>query len=87
HIVDPFRCQPQSSHQLTYFRLHGIGGKEYNYRYRYADPDLRRLGEIVEKYVREGRRVYVLFNNVYMADDAARFMSLLRDMGLPVISI
>jgi len=87
HVVDPFRCQPQSSHQLTYFRLHGIGGKEYNYRYRYADPDLRRLGEIVEKYVREGRRVYVLFNNVYMADDAARFMSLLRDMGLPVISI
>lgn len=86
HIVDPFRCQSQSSHQLVYFRLHGIGGKEYNYRYKYADSDLMKLGEIVKKCVREKRTVYVLFNNVYMADDATRFMSLLKNLGLPVIS-
>jgi len=85
HVVDPFRCQPQSSHQLIYFRLHGIGGKEYNYRYRYTDSDLRRLAELVEKYLKEGRRAYILFNNVYMADDAARFIEVLRGLGLPVI--
>jgi uncharacterized protein YecE (DUF72 family) len=85
HIVDPFRCQPQSSHQLVYFRLHGMGGKEYNYRYKYTDSDLRRLAELVEKYLMEGGRVYVLFNNVYMADDAIRFIEALSGLGLPAV--
>lgn len=86
HVVDPFRCEPQSAHELTYFRLHGRGGKEFNYRYRYTESDLRELTEIARKAVEEGGKVYVLFNNVYMADDAARFMKLLRDQGLPVVS-
>jgi len=85
HVVDPFRCRPQSSHQLVYFRLHGIGGKEYNYRYKYMESDLRMLAELVEKYLKEGRRLYILFNNVYMADDAARFVEVLRGLGLPVV--
>ncbi len=87
HVVDPFRCQPQSSHQLVYFRLHGRGGKEYNYRYKYTDSDLRELGELVERYVEEGRRVYALFNNVHMADDATRFISLLKELELSAASV
>ncbi len=85
HIVDPFRCEPQSVHELVYFRLHGRGGKEYNYRYRYSDSDLNELAEIVRRVVSERRKVYVLFNNVYMADDAARFINLLKAMSLPVV--
>jgi len=84
HVVDPFRCNPVSQARLTYFRLHGIGGKEVNYRYRYTDQDLVKLREIVEKEIKEGRSVYVLFNNVYMADDAARFVEFLKSANLPV---
>jgi uncharacterized protein YecE (DUF72 family) len=62
-----------------------MGGKEYNYRYKYTGSDLRRLAELVEKYLMEGRRVYVLFNNVYMADDAIRFIEALSGLGLPAV--
>jgi len=85
HVVDPLRCEPVSDAQLTYFRLHGIGGKEANYRYRYTDQDLAKLRKIVEKEFESGRSVYVLFNNVYMADDAARFIELLKSADLPVV--
>ena len=84
HVVDPFRCKPVSEHQLAYFRLHGIGGKEANYRYKYSEKDLLRLRGLVEKIVKEKRSVYVLFNNIYMAEDAARFVDVLRSAGLPV---
>jgi len=87
HVVDPFRCKPQSALELVYFRLHGRGGREYNYRYRYSNSDLTELAGIVGKVVDEGRSVYVLFNNIYMADDAARFTELLKDMNLPLVLV
>ncbi len=68
HVVDPFSAQPLAG-DVTYFRLHGIGG----YRYRYTDEDLRRLLDMCPG----GRTVYVMFNNVYMGEDALRFMELL----------
>ena len=87
HVVDPFRCEPVSAHELAYFRLHGIGGGEVNYRYRYSDDDLEKLREIIEKVFGEGKkRIYVLFNNVYMREDAARFIEVLDRSGLPIIA-
>ncbi|WP_440060141.1 DUF72 domain-containing protein [Thermogladius sp. 4427co] len=78
HIVDPFRATPHlGKGGVVYFRLHGIGGSEVNYRYKYTDDDLKRLHEIVSKYSVD-REVYVLFNNVYMFDDAARFKRLIN---------
>ncbi len=65
HVVDPFRGGALTS-GIHYFRLHGIGG----YRYRYTGEDLRRLREITG----EG---YVMFNNVYMWENALEFRSLL----------
>jgi len=76
HVVDPFRWWPpvvESS--TTYLRLHGIGGKETNYKYRYSDEDLAKLKDIVSSV--EGE-VFVLFNNVFMKDDAARFKRMLN---------
>ena len=85
HVVDPFRCKTVSAHPLAYFRLHGIGGREVNYKYKYSDRDLEELLKIVSEMLREGKeKVYVLFNNVAMAEDAARFADLLRSAGLPV---
>lgn len=63
----------------AYTRLHGLGGGEVNYRYKYTDSDLERLREIIENI--ESEAVYVLFNNVYSFDDAVRFKKLLGGGG------
>lgn len=75
HIVDPFRHAPLSRTDVYYFRLHGIGSGEVNYSYKYSDEDLVKLREIIETL--SGRRVYVMFNNVYMFEDALRFKQIL----------
>ncbi len=59
----------------AYTRLHGLGGREVNYRYKYTDEDLERLASIISRI--GAKRVFVLFNNVYSYDDAVRFKALL----------
>jgi uncharacterized protein YecE (DUF72 family) len=70
HCVDPF-VRPPVTKGVAYFRLHGIGG----YRYRYTDPDLRRILEWCELF----ETAYVLFNNVSMWEDALRFQALVSE--------
>lgn len=70
HVVDPFQTAPPDDQPL-YFRLHGIGG----YQYRYTDADLRRLLGMCRG------TTYCLFNNVWMAEDAERFLGLVRSMA------
>ncbi len=78
HVVDPFRSRPVSVHEITYLRLHGIGKGEVNYRYRYSVQDLTKLKEFVERRLKEnGGVVYVMFNNVWMMDDARKFKEIL----------
>ena len=69
---------PPQGQELLYTRLHGLGGGEVNYRYKYSDEDLLRLKDIVE----EGgwRESYVLFNNIYSYDDAVRFKQLISGL-------
>jgi len=71
HVVDPFRWKCVSKPGLAYFRLHGIGGGDVNYSYKYSHKDLMDLG----RYVSETRaeKAYVFFNNMSMAQDASRF--------------
>ncbi len=68
-VVDPFKRMPETR-GTAYFRLHGRGG----YRYRYTDEDLRHLLGLCSEF----DEVYCLFNNVYMAEDATRFMEMLE---------
>lgn len=77
HIVDPFRHKPATAADTVYFRLHGIGPGEVNYKYRYTDDDLRRLLGFVKLYEKTSTEVYVMFNNIYMGEDAVRFNQLL----------
>ncbi|RLF06653.1 MAG: DUF72 domain-containing protein [Thermoprotei archaeon] len=77
HVVDPLRREPVFIAGFTYFRLHGLGGREVNYRYKYTDEDLAKLLEIARKYELEGP-VYVMFNNIHMFDDALRFKRLVE---------
>ena len=61
---------------VAYARLHGLGGVEVNYKYRYTDEDLKRLKTIILNL--KQRPVYVMFNNVYSYYDAVRFKRLLE---------
>uniref|UniRef100_A0A7C4FGE8 DUF72 domain-containing protein n=1 Tax=Ignisphaera aggregans TaxID=334771 RepID=A0A7C4FGE8_9CREN len=82
HVVDPFKALPAVSNDVAYFRLHGIGEGEVNYRYRYADRDLQRLLETVREVLKKSREAYIMFNNVYMAQDAQRFKELAKAVRL-----
>jgi len=84
HVVDPLRDSPiiALTQEHLYFRLHGLGGDEVNYRYKYSDEDLNNLLSVilnilnlVERYANISS-VFVLFNNVYMFDDGFRFKEL-----------
>jgi uncharacterized protein YecE (DUF72 family) len=71
HCVDPFADEPVTA-GVRYFRLHGRGG----YNYRYSDAELRELRAKV--IADSGDDTYVMFNNVWMKDDAARFLALIE---------
>ncbi len=65
---------------VGYTRLHGLGGKEVNYKYKYTDEDLIKLKNIIHKTVAEkAKKIYVMFNNVYMLDDAMRLKKILEE--------
>lgn len=77
HVVDALRRTPAKSDSLGYFRLHGLGGKEVNYSYKYTDEDLSRLSNQLSALMQRGlERAYVMFNNVTMFNDAKRFRNL-----------
>lgn len=67
HTVDPFNATSVTPDR-PYFRLHGRTG----YRYQYEEFELE---ELVEMLPEEGDS-YVLFNNVKMLEDAARFQTI-----------
>ncbi|MGC8994630.1 MAG: DUF72 domain-containing protein, partial [Pyrobaculum sp.] len=73
-VVDPLRREPLPA-DLYYFRLHGLGEGEVNYRYKYTDDDLRRIVAVIRKL--QGDAVYVMFNNIYMYDDAVALKQML----------
>lgn len=76
HVVDPFRRLPSIESGMAYFRLHGIGRGETNYSYIYTDEDLNKLHNIITEMNAE--KIYVMFNNINMFEDATRFMKLLK---------
>jgi len=76
HVVDPFKNKPVDSKQIRYFRLHGLGSEEVNYRYKYTRADLEKLKEYVTSEKKE--LIYVLFNNVYSFGDALSFKRMIE---------
>ncbi len=81
HVVDILKRKPLSSHDIAYIRLHGLNG-DINYKYKYTDEDLIRLSEEVKWLIKEKNEIYVLFNNIYMAEDAKRFLNILKRKGI-----
>lgn len=82
HCVDPFITDPVSIRNIVYLRLHGKNRKWPNYRYKYTDNDLNILKGKVQRYVSAGaKKIYVMFNNVYMYQDSLRFKELMAAQG------
>ena len=69
HVVDPFAARTVTP-AFCYFRLHGRKG----WRHVYEDEELEELLEMLAG----AQWAYVLFNNLRMIEDAARFQELLR---------
>ena len=69
HVVDPFKESPLRGDPY-YLRLHGSPPGRKMYSYKYTKEDLRYLKRVVEGL--EGD-VYVVFNNIWMCEDALRF--------------
>jgi len=74
HVTDLLKEDPVlGSNKVLYTRLHGLGPGEVNYRYRYTDEDLKKLCAKIKNYLGTVDVAYVLFNNIYMFNDAQRF--------------
>ncbi|MEM2122569.1 MAG: DUF72 domain-containing protein [Candidatus Bathyarchaeia archaeon] len=84
HVVDLLRRDPLHHSSKAYIRLHGLGGGEVNYAYKYGDDDLKLLASKLDGLAENGvEECYILFNNKYMMGDALRFKGLLsRRRGL-----
>ena len=86
HVVDPLRRIPVTcpGQEVFYLRLHGRGGREVNYRYRYTEKDFEELENVLRRLTSEGPQTgYVMFNNIYMGSDAQRFRDTLKQRGWP----
>lgn len=84
HVTDPLRRTPITcpGQELFYLRLHGRGGREVNYRYRYTEKDFEELEEKLRQLTGQlPGPGYVMFNNVYMGSDAQRFRDTLKRKG------
>jgi len=84
HVTDPFKTSPVYTGKIAYFRLHGLGEKLYYYQY--SDKELEKLHKIVESYEEKTEDVYVLFNNLSMFDDAARFVYYIENGKFPSLT-
>jgi len=79
HVTDILKADPlPNSKGVLYTRLHGLGNKEVNYKYKYTDNDLSILIRKILDRKEEILEAYVLFNNVHMFEDAKRFRERLR---------
>ncbi len=75
HVYDPFRRDPLVKCEISYIRLHGIGNRDTNYGYRYTENDLK---ELINKKLSGMSQVYVMFNNIYMFENAKELKEIIK---------
>lgn len=71
HVVDLMRRQPLSDHDVAYVRLHGLNEDPYDYDYEYSEDELDDLADRLHALAEDHDRVYCMFNNFEMYDDAS----------------
>lgn len=70
HVVDIFREEPLSDHDVAYVRLHGRNDDPYDYDYDYHSTEIGALAYELRELLASHSRVYCLFNNYQMYDNA-----------------
>jgi len=84
HVTDPFKIMPIHVSNFAYFRLHGLGARmDY---YQYSDDELKKLIEKVSPLEKQGKTVYLFFNNLAMFDDGQRLNYFLLKSEFPRIT-
>lgn len=82
HVTDLMRREPVSEHDISYVRLHGLNEKEYDYDYDYSEDELQELVERLRVLKRDHEKVFCMFNNYEMYENAGRLLELLEEEGL-----
>jgi uncharacterized protein YecE (DUF72 family) len=77
HVVDPMRRSPVSETRVSYFRLHGLNPREYDYNPSSGDNVLRELAARLRAFENNRERVYCMFNNFQMYKNAKRLREML----------
>ncbi len=77
HVVDLLRREPTSDRPIAYIRLHGLNPNEYDYDYDYSDEELHKLAEKLEILSEKHDRIYCMFNNYEMFENAKRLEEIL----------
>ena len=75
--VDLFVSKPLwfSRKKIGYFRLHGSYERgRINYKYKYSVSDFKNLEREI-KNLKKLKEIFLLWNNIYMKEDALRFLS------------
>ncbi|MEO0293580.1 MAG: DUF72 domain-containing protein [candidate division WOR-3 bacterium] len=78
HIVDIMREEPLSNHPIGYIRLHGLNKNKYNYNYNYKKEEIEILAEKLETLLNKKERIYCMFNNYQMYENAKALIELLK---------
>ncbi|MFW6182092.1 MAG: DUF72 domain-containing protein [Spirochaetota bacterium] len=76
HVVDLMRREPVCDNPIAYVRLHGLNEREYDYAYRYSAGELRDLAGRLKQLASCRERVYCMFNNTAMYENASALMDL-----------
>ncbi|MFQ6085600.1 MAG: DUF72 domain-containing protein [Candidatus Bathyarchaeia archaeon] len=83
HVVDPFAREPAYVDDLIYYRLHGKPPGESMYRHQYDNGELLKLADKVKDAVEADLGLYLIFNNLSMFEDAARFKGYFEEGRFP----
>lgn len=70
HVVDIMRRESKSDHEFAYVRLHGLNPGEHDYDYDYSDEELSELATKLRRLSEGHEKVYCMFNNYEMYDNA-----------------
>lgn len=79
HVVDLMRRNPLSDRPTAYIRLHGLNERETDVNYDYTAEELNALAAKLKALAADHDRVYCMFNNIAMFDNATTLRSLLRE--------
>lgn len=79
HVVDLMRTEPVADHSVAYTRLHGLNEDPYDYDYDYSEAELEDLAGKLHEFARSRERVYCMFNNFEMYDNARELRGRLRE--------